>query len=76
MYIIFVTLFNVFDKHGEKYVKPDFVKFISLEINYFVGTSSLLFLRNIDMLLFQVKKSKLHPFFIAFIFYIFLSHFA
>ena len=33
MYVIFVTLFNVFDKHREKYVKPDFVKFIFIEIN-------------------------------------------
>ena len=32
MYVIFVTLFNVFDKHREKYAKPDFVKYISLEI--------------------------------------------
>ena len=30
--------FNVFDKHREKYAKPNFVKFISFEINYFVGT--------------------------------------
>ena len=37
MYAIFVTLFNVFDKQREKYAKPDFVKFISLEINYLVG---------------------------------------
>ena len=36
MYVIFVTLFNVFDKYRGKYAKPDFVKFISLEINYFV----------------------------------------
>ena len=47
MYVIFVTLINVFDKHKEKYVK-----FISLEINYLVGTSCFfflfLFLRNID----------------------------
>ena len=43
MYVIFVTLFNVFDKHRQKYVKPDFVKFISLEINYFVGTGCFCF---------------------------------
>ena len=43
MYVIFVTLFNVFDKHREKYSKLDFVKLISLEINYFVGTSCLSF---------------------------------
>ena len=43
MYTIFVTLFNVFDKHREKYAKPNFVKFISLEINYFVGTSCFCF---------------------------------
>ena len=36
MYVIFVILFNVFDKHREKYAKPDFVKFTSLEMNYFV----------------------------------------
>ena len=38
MYVIFITLFNVFDKQREKYAKPNFVKFIFLEINYFVGT--------------------------------------
>ena len=43
MYIIFVTLFHVFDKHCEKYTKPDFVKFISLEINYFVRTGCFVF---------------------------------
>ena len=43
MYVIFVTLFNVFDKHKEKYAKLDFVKFISLELNYFVGTGCLVF---------------------------------
>ena len=30
--------FNVFDKHREKCAKPDFIKFISLEKNYFVRT--------------------------------------
>ena len=54
MHDIFLTLFNVFDKHREKYTKADFVKFISLEMNYFVGTNCFLFLRNIDTLLFQV----------------------
>ena len=43
MYVIFVTLFNVFDKQRGKYAKPDFVKFISLEINYFVGTGCFVF---------------------------------
>ena len=43
MYVIFVTLFNVFDKHRENYDKPDFVKFISLEINYLVGTGCFVF---------------------------------
>ena len=33
MYVFFVTLFHIFDKHREKYAKPDFVKFIPLEIN-------------------------------------------
>ena len=33
----------VFDKHREKYAKLDFVKFISLEINYFVGTGCFVF---------------------------------
>ena len=42
-YVIFVTLFNVFDKHREKYAKLDFVKFISLEITYFVGTDCFVF---------------------------------
>ena len=31
---------------------PDFLKFIFLEINYFVGTGCILFLRNIDKLFF------------------------
>ena len=31
MYVIFINLFNVFDKLSEKYTKPDFVKFISLK---------------------------------------------
>ena len=43
MHVIFVTLFNVFDSRREKYAKPDFVKFISREINYFVGTSCFCF---------------------------------
>ena len=43
MYVIFVTLFNVFDKHREKYAKPDFVKFISIEINYSVETGCFVF---------------------------------
>ena len=39
MQVIFVTLNSFFlDKHREKYAKLDFVKFISLEINYFMGT--------------------------------------
>ena len=70
MYVIFITLLNVFDKHRGKYVKPDFVKFISLEINYFVETGFLL--RNIDTLLFEaVKISPLSLFFISFIFILF-----
>ena len=43
MYVIFVTLFNVFDRHKGKYAKPDLVKFISLEINDFVGTGCFCF---------------------------------
>ena len=35
--------FNIFDKHREKYAKPDFVKFISFEINYFMGTGCFCF---------------------------------
>ena len=31
---MYVTLFNVFDEHREKYAKPDFVKLVSLEIIY------------------------------------------
>ena len=58
MYVIFVTLFNIFDKHREKYAKPNFIKFITLEINYFVGTTCFLFLRNIDTFLLG-NKSKL-----------------
>ena len=38
---MFDTLFNVFNKHREKYAKPDFVKFITLETNNFGGTSFL-----------------------------------
>ena len=41
MYIIFITLFNVFDKHRKKYAKSDFVKFICLEL--FVGTGCFCF---------------------------------
>ena len=71
MYVIFVTLFNVFERHREKYAKLDLVKFISLEINYFVGTSCFLFLRNIDTLFFQVAKLSfpfpfLYPLFLYF----------
>ena len=33
----------LFDKHREKYAKPDFVKFISLEINYFVEAGCFIF---------------------------------
>ena len=44
MYIIFVTLNSVFfNMHREKYAELDFVKFISLEIDYFVGTSCFCF---------------------------------
>ena len=43
MCVIFVTLFNVFDKYKEKYTKPGFVKFISLEIDYFVGNGCFVF---------------------------------
>ena len=46
MYVIFVTLnsiFFFFNKHREKYAKPDFVKFISLEINYFMETGCFCF---------------------------------
>ena len=43
MYAIFATLFNVFDKHREKYAKLDLVKFISLGINCFVGTGCFVF---------------------------------
>ena len=68
MYVIFVTLFNIFDSHREKYAKPDFVKFISLEINDFVGTSCFLFLRNIDALLFQVTKVSSPPFYLLYFF--------
>ena len=43
-YTLFCYLkFNVFDKHREKYAKPDFVKFISLEINYRAGTGCFYF---------------------------------
>ena len=41
--LFFVNLFNVFDMHREKYAKPDFVNFISLEINYFVATGCFVF---------------------------------
>ena len=77
MNVIFVTLFNVFNKHRGKYTKPDFVKFISLEINYFVETGYFLFFfRNIDMLLFQVTKVSFpSTFFISFFFNTFLYPF-
>ena len=76
MCVIFVNLFNVFNKHREKYAKPDFVKFISLEINYFVELA-VLFLRNIDTLFFQVTKVSLtSPFFYLLYFYTFLFPFA
>ena len=76
MYVVFVTLSNVFDKHKEKYAKPDFVKFISLEINYFVGTS-FLFLRNIDTLFFRVKNVSFpSPLFYLLYFYTFFFLFS
>ena len=43
MYVIFINIFKVFDKHRGKYAKPDFVKFISVEINYVVGTDYFCF---------------------------------
>ena len=63
MYVIFVTLFNVFDKHREKYAKSDVVKFISLEINYFVGI--VLFVLYIDTVFFQVAKLSFPPPFLS-----------
>ena len=45
MYVIFVTFFNVFDRNWEKHANQDFVKFISLEINYVVGTGCFCFFR-------------------------------
>ena len=72
--VILITLFNVFNKHREKYAKPDFVKFISLEINYFVGTGCFLFLRNINTLFFQVAKVSFpSPFFQFPLFFIHFS---
>ena len=68
MYVIFITLFNAFDKQRGKYAKPDLVKFISLEINYFI-TSCFLFLGNIDSLLFQVTKISFPSPFFFLIFY-------
>ena len=67
--------FNVFDKHREKYTKPDFVKFISLEINYFVETRCFgFFFKNIDTLLFQVTKLAFPPsFFVSYFFIHFFS---
>ena len=73
MYVIFVTLFNVFNKFREKYAKLNFVKFISLEINYFVGTSCFLLLRNIDILLFQVTEVSFLPPFLSPLFFILFS---
>ena len=61
MYKIFVTLFNVFDQHHEKYVKLDFVKLISLEIDYFVGTGCFVFKKYRHSFLSGIK-SKLSPF--------------
>ena len=61
--------FNVFDKHREKYAKPDFVKFISLEINYFVGTSCFVFKKYRHTFLSGGKSKFPSPtfFFISFI---------
>ena len=48
MYVVFVTLnsmgeLTTSEKNRGKYAKPDFVKFLSLEINYFVGTGCFCF---------------------------------
>ena len=67
MYVIFVTLFNVFNKHREKYAKPGFVKFISLEINNFVETGYFV-LKKYRYASLSGNKTKLpFPFFISFV---------
>ena len=76
MYKIFVTLFDVFDQHQEKYVKLDFVKLISLEMDYFVGTGCFVFKKYRHSFL-SCNKSKLpFPLFYLLYFYTFLYPFA
>ena len=71
MYVIFATLNSMFSTR-EKYAWLDFVKFISLEINYFKGIC--FFIRNIDTLLFQVAKISILIllFYLLYFLYIFL----
>ena len=69
MYVIFVTLNLMFLISIEKkYAKPDFVKFISLEINYFVGTGCFVFKKYRHAFLSGNKTKLPFPLFISFIF--------
>ena len=73
MYVIFVTLFNFFDKHREKYSKLDFIKFIWLEINYFVGTDCFFIFKKYRHTFLSGNKSKFpFPFLSPLFFYTFL----
>ena len=73
MYVIFVTLFNVFDKHRGKYAKLDIVKFISLEINYFVGTGCFVFKKCWHTFLSCNKSKFPFPLFLPPLFFIHFS---
>ena len=71
IYVIFVTLFNVFDEHRGKYAKPDFVKFISLKMNYLVGTGCFVFKKYRHAFLSGNKIKLPISFFIFFTFILF-----
>ena len=74
--IFLLLIFNVFNKHREKYAKPDFVKFISLEINYFVGTGCFAFKKYRQTFLSGNKIKLPFPLYYLFYFYTFLSSFS
>ena len=57
--LFLLPLFNFFNKHRGKYAKLDFVKFISLEIIYFVGTSFIFIFKKYRHDSLSYNKSKL-----------------
>ena len=57
--------FNVFNNHKEKYAKPDFIKFISREIKYFVGTGCFVFKKYRHASLSGTKSKLLFPLFLS-----------